>query len=187
MALSAQRQSNNINRSVQFTIGDPTITVDGETYNVYPDWRWGDPDEAGSPATTPNRAFVTTTWLQSKAGRKGSSVLQVDVYSRIGSPDDPDGDPFGNRANDIADFIEDVFSGTEASGGLKACVRVLDFNLDPIAPVATDDTVWLRSIDGMLGESDSRTPAGTEGEMWRVSLTLRFWNSLDFRQTPYYG
>jgi len=188
MPLPAQRQSGNISRSIQVAIADDTITVDGDTYNVYPDYRWGDPDEAGSPGTDPERAFVTLTWLREGAGRKDSSVLQVDVYSRIQAPTDADGDPFGLRARAIADEIEYGFTGVNAEGALKACIRVLDYASDPVAPAATDGFVVCRSASGNLGEADERTAAGVEGEMWRITLTFRFYLDLDLagRDALYY-
>ena len=180
MALPASRQANNIQLSVQrqiTNVGTSEITVDGTDYTVYPG-RWGDPDAAGSPATIPDLAFLTATWLQSRAGRKGSSVLQIDVWSRIQAPDDALGDPLGLRANDIADAVEEVFTGTNAAGALNACIRILDFAI-PAVPVDTDDWMACKSADGMLGESDDRTPAYEDGSFWRISLSFRFWASRD--------
>lgn len=187
MALPASRRANNIQLSVQrqiTNVGTSVITVGGVDYTVYPG-RWGDPDAAGSPATIPDRAFLTATWLQSRAGRKGSSVLQIDVWSRIQAPSDAAGDPLGLRANDIADAVEEVFTGTNAGGALNACVRILDFTV-PAAPVATDDWMACKSVDGMLGEADDRTPAYEDSEHWRVTLTFRFWASRDMASPLYY-
>lgn len=189
MALALQRQSGNISRSIQVAIADDTITVGGDTYQVYPDYRWGDPDAAGSPGTTPDNAFVTLTWLQESAGRKGPSVLQVDIYSRIKAQNDADADPFRLRAGLIADEIETTFTGTNAAGSLNACVRILDFNSDPVAPVATDDVAVCRNANNVLGEADSRRNLGDEGGLWRISITFRFWLSQDLTGASglYYG
>ena len=179
MPLPASRRSSNIARSVQVAIVDGnSITVNGDSVAVYPDYRWGDPDEAGLPSTTPDNAFILLTWLQEGAGRKDSSVLQVDVYSRIRAQTDADNDTFGHRARDIADEIEFAFTGTTATGALKACIRIQDYS-DPNNPVDTDDYLMVKSVQGNLGEADSRLRPVQENGFWRQTLTFRLQASRD--------
>ena len=176
MPPQASRKSSNIARTVYLRMAPTdTITVSGDTYPVYFDWRWGDPDENRDPAAAGDPAFVTTTWIQEGAGRRAQSVLQVDCWSRVGPQGAADGDSFGNRCRALADEVEQVFVGTQAGSSVyKAYMSILDFATNPAAPPDTGICLVCQNSAGDFGMPEARAPLRTDGEMWRTTITFVF-------------
>ena len=161
--MHASRKSSNIIRTVQLQLFGNTLG-----FTLYPKWVWGDPDEVRDPAVDAEKAFVTMHWQQTTAGRKGSHIVQVDVWSRIKAQTDADDDPFGNRATQIADALEDTFTGD------SFCFPILDFETLPSNPPDTGEKLMCYTAQGDYGLPASRDNLGIEGGRWRESLVFRF-------------
>lgn len=176
MSLPAYRKHRNVELTIQAAIGD-SITVatrgpDGNARNIDVPVFFGDgqadPDEVRRPDVTPAPAWVECRWTQQQAGRRGYSILQVDVRTRIGAPGDVEGDPFGHVCSDIADAVEETFSGAE-NGRLRAWVPMFDY-ANPDAPVRLESCVFVQTPGGDWGVPESRQPLPPSGGMQRIVL-----------------
>lgn len=173
MALPAYRKETNIRRSIQVVIGN-TVTFGGVNFSVYHDYAFADPDDArGGPAHTAQRAWVETATIFQGAGRRGFSLFEANVYSRIGAEGEADGDPFGLRAEGIADEMESVFTGTTPAGAQRGCLQVMDF-VNPAVPVGTSEMMVCQNSRGDVGEIEQRARPPVEKDLRRVTLTWRF-------------
>lgn len=168
------RLTDNIERTIQSMIGD-SITVNGTDYAVYHDAPWADPggarvDEADAEAL----GWVETRFISSAAGRKGASVLQVDVYRRMKTEDDPDGDPYGAVAVAMTDEVTGIFTGVKASGVQRGFFHVQDWT-DPLSPTDTEECMLCINTRLQVGEPEfgpEKMPA--ENGLRRVMIRLRF-------------
>lgn len=167
------RLHTNIRRTVQSQIGN-LVTADGDDYPVYHDWSWADPDDArdGSSADG-DVAWVETVFVFEGAGRRSFSLLQADIFSRIGEPGGAEGDPFGMRVGAIADSLESIFSGLRPDGAMRAFFDIQDF-ADPAAPLDTGVCMVCQNSDGSFGMAEERKRTPVENSLRRVTLTWRF-------------
>lgn len=141
MARPLHYRTANIRLSFQRALGSiisvESVGQDGSPIEVQAsvsfDSPWDDDEGIRLPEAVPDRAIITTTWTNEMAGRGGDSLLMLDVWTRVGAPDDPDADPYGILCDDLADAVEDKFAGPAEGGGLKAWVPIYDFSnpLDP--------------------------------------------------------
>ena len=187
MTMPANRRVRDLRLSVAYAIGDSVAVtspsqVSGQpdvvlTVPIYHDWPLGDPDSIGDPTGTPVRAFIGTRWVVDGAGSRGSSVLQVDVYTRIGAQGDPDGDPFGYLNADIADAVAEVFAGADAGGALRCYVPILNFD-NPAVPAVPPDgdggCLICQTPGGQFGVPSDRRSIGREGGFNRFVLRFTF-------------
>ena len=163
----------NIRRTIQTMVGN-TVTVDAVQYPIYHDYSWADPDDARAGVAHDGEvAWVETVFINEGAGRRAFSLFQLDVFSRVGAPGDPDGDPFGMRAEAISDQLESIFSGIHAGGVMRAFFDVQDFS-DPAAPVSTGVCMQCQNSRGDYGLAEDRKRLPVENSLRRVTLTMRF-------------
>lgn len=192
MTMPANRRTRDLRLSVAYYVGDSIAVtspsqVSGEpdvalTVPVYHDWPLGDPDSARDPFGTQERAFVGTRWVVDGAGFRGSSVWQVDVYTRIGAQGDPDGDPFGYLNADITDAVAEFFAGASAGGALRCYVPILSFD-NPLAPVPPADgnggCLICQTSGGQFGVPSDRRSLGREGGFVRTAVRFTFRTVVD--------
>jgi len=187
MALPANRRARDLRLSVAHHVGNslsvatPSQVAGGApvvlTVPVYHDWPLGDPDAMRDPSGTQQPAWVGTTWIQDGAGLRGFSVLQVDVYTRIGAPGNAAGDAFGLMNSDVCDAFLAPFMGITAAGVLNAYVPILDFDI-PAAPVVPPDgeggCLVLQTPQGQFGVPTERRSMGRKNGFVRTVLRLHF-------------
>ncbi|MFN3199990.1 MAG: hypothetical protein ACE366_16460 [Bradymonadia bacterium] len=182
MTIPAGRKTSNIRRSIQVRIGDEVSTdttgARGQTTSVTAQIHhgdpWADPEAVGDPSQVPADQWLTTTWVEDGAGRRGSSLLQIDVYSLIKGRGDLDGDPHGMIADDLADAVEALFVGREDDGlgAERALIPVSDY-IVPTSPVATTETALCITSSGSRGTPQDRRRVRA-GAHWRITLRFRF-------------
>lgn len=173
-------RTSNIRLTFQSVIGESltvaTRNIDGSALNltvpVHHENVWADPDSMGDPKEPPERAWVELAWLEEGAGRRGVSVVQVDVYNRIGQKGALDSDPHGIIVDDIADEIEERFSGVRPDGTYRGWIPVLDFAV-PQAPVPAGNCifVWNPGAESSWGQVTSRRRIMAYDGFQRVSMT----------------
>ena len=188
MTLPANRQTRNLRLSVTNRIGESlTVTAPGQvdgappvarTVPVYHNWWLADPDSAGAPAGTQEPAFVGTRWLSAGAGWRGTSILQCDVYTRIGKPGADTGDTFGLFNCAVSDALAEPFAGINAAGVLNAYVPILDFT-DPENPVAADGCLICQTPGGDFGVWSDRRDLGRAGGFFRTVVRFNFRTTTD--------
>tara|TARA_Y100001938_G_C7906542_1_gene337322 strand:+ start:84 stop:647 length:564 start_codon:yes stop_codon:yes gene_type:complete len=172
MSSSASRKWTNIRRSIQVYIGN-TVTVDGYDAPVFHDYYYGDPDSLRDATGQEYRAWIETSFIQQTAGRKGSALLQVDCYSRVGEEGSPSADPFGMFVDDLADEVLAPFSGLKTSGIQKGIFHVFDY-ADVNNPVDANMCLYMINSEGHVGEPEDRKRLDFYQDFRRVTLTLRF-------------
>lgn len=190
--MPSNRRTRDLRLSVAYAIGDSVAVtspsqVSGEapvvlTVPIYHDWPLGDPDSARDPSGTQERAFVGTRWVVDGAGFRGVSVLQVDVYTRIGAQGDPDGDPLGYLNADIADAIAEVFAGASAGGALRCYVPILDFDnpaLPAVPPDGDGGCLICQTPGGQFGVPSDRRSLGRDGGFVRTVVRFSFRTTVD--------
>lgn len=141
MPRQAHYRSANIRLSFQRVLGNSlevdTVGADGSpislTVPIKYESPWSDEDGMQSPLDTPDRAFVTVVWIEEMAGRGGDSLVQLDIWCRVGDPTEGTSDPQGIIVDDITDEIEDLFAGNRDDGTKKAWHPIYDFS-DPNDP-----------------------------------------------------
>ena len=171
--MDASRTARNIRISIQDRIGN-SVSVDGLDYDIYHSYTFGDPDDMRNPdGRDQEPAWVETTFLVQTAGRRGSSVMQLDIYSKIGGESEDDNDPFGLRAESIADALEDLFSGLNAQGGPKGRFRVKNY-ANPFNPIDTGVCMICQNSRGDLGMVEDRRITSSGDGLRRITMTLRF-------------
>lgn len=179
MPTPPDRRSANIRLTWQRVIGESisvsTVGADGAplvlTVPVHQEDPYADPDSTSDPHDPAERAWVEITWLDEKAGRRGYSVVQVDVCVRIGPKDSAAADPYGVIADDIADTIEALFSGVRPDGTYRGWIPMLDFSTTPLAPTPADNCIFVQDpgSESSWGQpSERRRFAG--GGFQRVTL-----------------
>lgn len=151
MPLPPDMRSANIRLTFQNVIGNSvavnSVAPDGSTFAltvpVHPEDPWADPDGMRDPKDPPERAWIELSWLEEGAGRRGQSVVQIDVYCRIGPKGGAESDPHGIVVDDIADAVEALFSGVRPGGmGYKGWIPVLDFS-DPLNPIEAGNCIFV--------------------------------------------
>lgn len=182
MTIPAGRKTSNIRRSIQVRIGDEisadTTGARGQstsvTAKIHHEDPWADPEAVSNPSQAPAAQWLSTTWVEDGAGRRGSSLLQLDVYSAIKGRGALDGDPHGIIADDLADAVEALFVGRadDGLGAERALIPVLDY-LVPTSPVATDAMALCITSSGSRGTPQDRRRAKMASH-WRITLRFRF-------------
>lgn len=151
MALPPDMRTANIRLSFQNVIGNAvsvaSVAPDGSPLAlevpVHHEDPWADPDAMGDPKNPAERAWIELAWLEEGAGRRGVSVVQIDVYCRIGPKGGAESDPHGVIVDDIADAVEALFSGLRPGGmGYKGWIPVLDFS-DPNDPIDAGNCLFV--------------------------------------------
>jgi len=171
--MDASRLSTNIRRSIQVEIGN-TVQYGGVDYPVYHDYSFADPDDAANTeAPSPNDAWVETQTISQGAGRRSFTLLQMDVFSKVGGEGEASGDPFGMRADSLTDSLESIFSGLNGTGCFKAYLKVKDY-ADVNNPVETDRNIICQNSAGDLGMCEERVRKPSEDGLRRIILTYRF-------------
>ena len=171
--MDASRVSTNIRRTIQVKIGN-TVSYGGASYPIYHDYSFADPDDANDVITSnPNDAWVETVTLAQGAGRRSFTLLQIDIFSKIGGRGEASGDPFGIRAESIADSLESIFSGINDIGGYKSCFEVKDYS-DVNNPTSTDRQILCQNSNGDMGMPQERVRSSSEDGLRRIILTYRF-------------
>jgi len=170
--MSAARKWTNIRRSIQVYMGN-SVLVDGYEAPIFHDYYYGDPDSLRDATGQQYRAWAETAFLQQTAGRKGSALLQVDCYSRVGEEGEASGDPFGMFVDEIADEILTPFSGLKIGGVQKGIFHVFDYS-DINNPVDAGMCIYMINSQGQAGEPEDRRRLDFYQDFRRVTLTLRF-------------
>jgi len=171
--VEASRFSTNIRRTIQVLIGN-TVQHNGVDYPIYHDYSFADPDDAmDTENPSPNDAWVETVTLSQSAGRRGFTLLQMDIFSKVGGQGEASGDPFGMRAESIADSLESIFSGIGGNGKLRSYIPVNDY-ADVNNPVETDRWILCQNSRGDLGVCEDRTRKPSEDGLRRIIITYRF-------------
>jgi hypothetical protein len=171
--VDASRFSTNIRRSIQVLMGN-LVEINGVDYPIYHDYSFADPDDAADTNNpSPNDAWIETVTLSQTAGRRGFTLLQLDIFSKIGGEGEAAGDPFGLRADAMADAMESIFSGIGANCSLRSYIRVNDY-ADVNNPVATDRFILGQNSAGDVGVCEERTRKPSEDGLRRIILTYRF-------------
>lgn len=191
MTLPSNRRARDLRLSVTYRIGDTLgisspSQVDGGglvglTVPVYHDWPLADPDSMRLPAGTQEPAFVGTHWIQDGAGMRSYSILQVDVYTRVGPQGANNGDALGLLNADICDAVAEVFAGTDAADILKAYVHILNFDTDPPTepPEGEGGCLVCQTLGGEFGVPMDRRSLGRRGGFVRTSLRFSFRTTVD--------
>lgn len=196
MTLPANRRARDLRLSVTRRIGDSIVVTTPSqtggapvtrTVPIYHSAPWGDPDSMGAPGGVQEPAWAGTTWISDGAGSYGSSILQVDVYTRQLADNDPKSDAFGLLNADITDAIFALFTGLGESGRSRAYVQILDFT-DPTAPVVPPDGeggyMVCQPPGGAVGTFAERRSLGRRGQQWRTTLRLAFRTMVDAGRRP---
>ncbi len=171
--MDPSRFSTNLRRTIQVKIGN-TVQFNGVDYPIYHDYSFADPDDAmDTENPSPNDAWVETYTVSQTAGRRGFTLLQIDIFSKVGGEGEASGDPFGLRADSIADSIESIFSGIDVNGELRSHIRVNDY-ADVNNPSATDRYILCQNSRGDLGVCEERSRKPSEDGLRRIILTYRF-------------
>lgn len=187
MALPAYRRADYIHRTIQSIIGDTITTAAADTYRVYHDYPFGDPggtreDESDQEAT----GWVETRFVSGGAGRRGASILQIDVWRRVMGEGDAAGDPFGTKIDEMTDALVEVFSGIRGNGVQKGVFDVLDWS-DPLNPVSTDECVLCITTRGDIGEAEQiERMAADDQRMRHVIMRYRFTLLADVARRAFY-
>ena len=188
MSLPANRQTRNLRLTITSRIGDSlAVTAPGQvdgappvvlTVPVWHNWQWGDPDSASDPSGTPAVAFVGTRWLSDGAAWRSYSILQVDVYTRIGKLGAAAGDQFNLLNMAICDAVAEPFAGIDSAGVLNAYVPILDF-ADPLAPIAAGGCLICQTLGGEFGVWSERRDMGRDGGFNRTVMRFHFRTTTD--------
>lgn len=104
---------------------------------------YADPDLMADPKSAPERAWIEVAWLEESAGRRGHSLVQVDVRVRIGAKGSLTADPYGIIADDVADAFEALFSGARPDGTYRGWIPVLDFSVTPLTPPPAGNCIFV--------------------------------------------
>jgi hypothetical protein len=192
MSIPAASRTANIRLTWQRVVGDSlavsTLSTSGApvalVVPVYHESPHADPDSMGAPKDSPERAWVEVAWLEESAGRRGHSVVQVDVWCRLGPKGGATSDPFGIMADDIADAFEALFYGTRADGTYRGWIPVLDFATTPAAPTPTDNCLFVYNpgSESSWGQPSERRRLPTYEGFQRV--VLRYTMRLTTDATP---
>ncbi len=187
MALPANRRARDLRLSVAHHVGNtlsvttPSQVAGGApvvlTVPIYHDWPLGDPDSMRDPSGAQQPAWVGTTWVQDGAGMRGYSILQVDIYTRIGAPGNPAGDSFGLANADVCDAFVSAFAGVKPSGSLAAYVPILDFDIPtaPVVPPAGEGgCLVMQTPQGQFGVPSERRSLGRKNGFVRTVMRLHF-------------
>lgn len=139
MALPAGRDTDWIERTIQSKIGTSLTCRGGEVFPVFHSDPWSDPgaarvDESGAELT----GWFETQFIAGGAGRRGSTLLQVDIWRRRGAEGDASADPYGSSYAQMADAICEVFDGIEPSGRQVGVFDVQEFS-NPLVPTDTGE------------------------------------------------
>ena len=170
--MEAARKWSNIRRTIQMKMGN-SITVDGRVVPIYHDYRWADPDAMRDSGTGEQPAWIETRFVSQLAGHKGSALMQVDLYSRIGPEGSATADPFGLFIEDMADQALEPFSGVTNTGCQKGVFIVNDYT-DPANPTQTQMRLLMQSSAGNIGEPQEKTRLDFQEDFRRVTMSLRF-------------
>ena len=171
--MDASRFSTNIRRTIQVLIGT-TVQYSAVDYPIYHDYSFADPDDAADTENpSPNDAWVETYTLSQGAGRRSFTMLQLDIFSIIGGKGEASGDPFGLRAESIADSIESIFSGVDVDGCMRSHITVNDYS-DVNNPASTDRVILCQNSRGDVGGCEERSRKPSEEGLRRIILTYRF-------------
>lgn len=173
MPLAAHRRHTNIRRTIQVALGN-VVTLGGVTYPIYHDYSFADPSDArGGPNHQADRLWVETAFITQQAGRRLFSLVEANVFSRVGGEGEAGGDPFGVRIGGVADELEGIFSGLTADGNQLGYLEISDF-ADPANPVATGEHLVCQNSRGDFGLVEERKRFPTDSELRRITLTWRF-------------
>lgn len=181
--IQAHRDHTNIKRSFQNRIGQTVESPHG-TFNAYHDYAFADPDLVAGGAgigeafavedgeeVTEDFAWIETRWLAERAGGRGWSVAQVDVFSRAGAPTSERRDPMGLVVERLASEVQQLFRGV-ASPTDNWFVEVLDFT-DVDDPTGTGEFLVVQSSGNLaFGEAEERHRHPLQDGLQRVTLTF---------------
>lgn len=175
MALAAHRYADFIERTAQMKIGDSITTRTGNTYQVHHSYAFADPGSARSDESDVEvDGYVETHFIVSQAGKGGASIMQCDVWRRVGVEGEANADPFAHEAKLMADALVEAFSGTVASGRQRGVFDVEDFTA-PGAPVSTGECMLCINTRGRIGEpEDGPIQLPREGGFHRMVVRFRF-------------
>ena len=150
-----------------------SVTVNARTVPIYHDYRWADPDSMRDSGVGEQAAWIETQFISQLAGHKGSALMQVDLYSRIGPEGSPTADPFGVFIEDMADEVLEPFAGLGENGCQKGIFMVNDYS-DPANPTPTQMRLLMQSSAGNIGEPQEKTRLDFQDDFRRVTMSLRF-------------
>lgn len=170
--MSAETQWANIRRTIQTTIGG-SVAYGALSVPILHDYWSGDPDDlAASGSRSP--AWVETQFISASAGKRGDAIMQLDIFSQVGSHNGDDGDQFGFRVDGIADAILDIFKGVRANGVQRGKIFVKDYTADINNPVTTNMCLLMQATGGSIGEPQERRRLDFSQDFRRVTMRLRF-------------
>lgn len=178
MAAPAYRNKIYLCRSIQERVGDSLLTPAGVTVPVYHHNITADPDNIRQGAAGGDRCWVETQWITLGAGRRSSSLWQVDVYQRVGDEGTADYDPYGLTLSEAEWEIAANFTGVDGEGGLRAYIPILDYSSDPAVP--TGHFLICVAARGEFGEPDSGPQAAPAADgLLRQTARWRFVTTQD--------
>jgi len=167
MPVPVERRSYNIIRTINDFIRVNISTPQGVT-TVFQDRTF---DVSGL------NLWLDVTFLTHGAGRKGETLVQLDIYSRMRG-DVPGGDQYGADVNNLADAIHSAFR-TDA-------IQIYDHSV-PASPVAVANRVLMvQNSAGKWREPETDTPLDMEEGVVRRSMVYRFRMPGDASAAPSY-
>jgi len=154
MAIPARRQDDNQERSIQKHIKDNFATPNAITVN-YQDLTFD---------VSSLNLWVDITFLSHGAGRKGETMVQFDVYSRVRGKQ-----PSGDRLmTTLKDAVQKLINAMHTN-----CIQVYDF-ADPTSPALISKAkLMVQNSGGTFREPESDQLLGLEDGVARRSLTYR--------------
>lgn len=166
MAVPAKRKSSNIVLSINRFVRDNFATPNSVTVN-YQDRAFDSSDKD---------LWVDVSVLNHGAGRKGETLVQFDVYSRIEGPV-PGGDQYGQT---LAETVDKLHAAMHVD-----TVPVYDFST-PTSPSATGSVLIVQNSAGKLREPEDDRELFFEDGVARRSVTYRFVMAGDLSRSPSY-
>jgi len=154
MAIPERRKANNHELSIQKHIKDNFATPHSIDVN-YQDQTFD---------VSALNLWVDITFLSYGAGRKGETMLQLDVYSRVRGKQ-----PSGDRLlSTLRDTVQKLIAAMHTN-----CIQVYDFSTPASPTVISGAKLMVQNSDGTFREPEGDQFLGIEDGVARRSLVYR--------------
>jgi len=157
MTVPQKRRTGNIRRSINKFIKDEFETPNSLGGKIkYADQTF---DFSGKDQ------WVVLNYLSDGAGKKDATLLQIDIYSRVGGRRSGS-DRYGAKLQELGEKLHDALHVRD--------IQIYDYSADETSPTAiTNAKLIVRNSDGKFGEPEETQEFEPENDVMRKAYTYR--------------